>query len=389
MITLPAGTPPAPADDFVRRHVGPDDDELGHMLDTLGVDTLDALLDETLPESIRDDTLDLPAARSEPDVLAALRRLAAENAPRTSLIGMGYYPTVTPGVIQRNVLENPAWYTAYTPYQPEISQGRLEALLNFQTTITELTGLEVANSSLLDEATAAAEAMSMARRLSKSTSARFFVHHDTHPQTIAVLATRAEPVGIELVVGDVDELAAGCFGALFSSPTSTGAIVDWRDHAAAVHEQGGLVVDRHRPAGMHAARSPGDARRRHRRRLGPALRRADGLRRPARRVHQRPRHGRPGDARPDRRREHGHRGPAGPPPRPADARAAHPPRTGHLEHLYGSGPARQHRRAVRLLARSRRPAGHRLAGASAGVVARARRCAPAASRSATSPASTP
>ena len=242
MITLPAGTPPAPADDFVRRHVGPDDDELGRMLDTLGLDTLDALLDETLPESIRDDTLDLPAARSEPEVLAALRRIGADNAPRTSLIGMGYYPTVTPGVIQRNVLENPAWYTAYTPYQPEISQGRLEALLNFQTTITELTGMEVANSSLLDEATAAAEAMSMARRLSKSTSARFFVHHDTHPQTIAVLATRAEPVGIELVVGDVDELTAGCFGALFSSPTSTGAIVDWRDRAAAVHEQGGLVV---------------------------------------------------------------------------------------------------------------------------------------------------
>ena len=181
-------------------------------------------------------------ARSEPDVLAALRRFGAENKPRTSLVGMGYYPTVTPGVIQRNVLENPAWYTAYTPYQPEISQGRLEALLNFQTTITELTGLEVANASLLDEATAAAEAMSMARRLSKSPSAKFFVHHDTHPQTIAVLSTRAKPVGIELVVGDVDRLADGCFGALFSYPTSTGAIVDWRDHAAVVHDHGGLVV---------------------------------------------------------------------------------------------------------------------------------------------------
>ena len=161
-----ATTPPAPADDFVRRHVGPNDDELGEMLATLGVDSLDGLLDETLPESIRDDALELPPARSEPEVLAALRDLASENRPRRSLIGMGYYPTVTPGVIQRNVLENPAWYTAYTPYQPEISQGRLEALLNFQTTITELTGLEVANSSLLDEATAAAEAMNMARRLS-------------------------------------------------------------------------------------------------------------------------------------------------------------------------------------------------------------------------------
>ena len=237
-----AGTPPADADAFVKRHVGPSDDELRHMLATLGVDSLDALLDETLPESIRDDSLDLPESRSEPEVLAALRALAAENSPRTCLIGMGYYPTVTPGVIQRNVLESPAWYTAYTPYQPEISQGRLEALLNFQTTITELTGLEVANASLLDEATAAAEAMSMARRLSTSASARFFVHHDTHPQTIAVLSTRARPVGIEIVVGDVDQLAHGCFGALFSYPTSTGAIIDWREHAAAVHEQGGLVV---------------------------------------------------------------------------------------------------------------------------------------------------
>ena len=237
-----ASTPPAPADDFVRRHVGPNEDELRHMLATLGVGTLDELLDQTLPASIRDDSLALPAARSETGVLAALRDLATENRPRTSLIGMGYYPTVTPAVIQRNVLESPAWYTAYTPYQPEISQGRLEALLNFQTTISELTGLEVANSSLLDEATAAAEAMSMARRLSKAPSARFFVHVDTHPQTIAVLATRARPVGIELVVGELDDLVDGCFGALFSYPTSTGAIVDWRAPIAAVHDHGGLVV---------------------------------------------------------------------------------------------------------------------------------------------------
>ncbi|MEO7371419.1 MAG: aminomethyl-transferring glycine dehydrogenase, partial [Ilumatobacteraceae bacterium] len=139
-------------------------------------------------------------------------------------------------------LENPAWYTAYTPYQPEISQGRLEALLNFQTMVAELTGFDLANASLLDEATAAAEAMTMARRLSKSVSDRFFVHHDTHPQTIAVLATRAEPVGIELVVGDVDEVTGGCFGALFSLPTSSGAIVDWAAAIEAVHDVGGLVV---------------------------------------------------------------------------------------------------------------------------------------------------
>ena len=152
---------------------------------------------------------------------------------------MGYYGTITPPVVVRNVLENPAWYTAYTPYQPEISQGRLEALLNFQTMVAELTGFDLANASLLDEATAAAEAMTMARRLSKSDSNRFVVHHDTHPQTIAVLATRAEPVGIELVVGDVDEIAHGCFGALFSLPTSSGAITDWTRAIASVHRSTG------------------------------------------------------------------------------------------------------------------------------------------------------
>jgi glycine dehydrogenase len=168
--------------------------------------------------------------------------MAARNAPRTSLIGMGYYGTITPPVVVRNVLENPAWYTAYTPYQPEISQGRLEALLNFQTMVCELTGFTLANASLLDEATAAAEAMTMARRLSSAASNRFVVHHDTHPQTIAVLHTRAEPIGVELVVGDVDEVAAGCFGAMFSLPTSSGAIPDWREAIASVHEQGALAI---------------------------------------------------------------------------------------------------------------------------------------------------
>ena len=196
-------------DDFVDRHVGPTDAEIERMLDVVGAKSLDDLLDQTVPASIRTAApLDLPAPRSEPEVLAALRVLAARNEARTSLIGMGYTGTVTPAVIQRNVLEDPAWYTAYTPYQAEISQGRLEALLNFQTMVSELTGLPVANASLLDEATAAAEAMTMARRLSRAESTRFVVHPDTHPQTIAVLATRAEPVGIDLVVGDVEELEA-------------------------------------------------------------------------------------------------------------------------------------------------------------------------------------
>jgi len=229
--------------DFVTRHVGPSPDEVARMLDELGVASVDELLDQTVPEAIRDDApLDLPAARSEAAVLAALRAFADRNEARTSLIGMGYTGTITPGVIQRNVLENPAWYTAYTPYQPEISQGRLEALLNFQTMVSELTGLPIANASLLDEATAAAEAMAMARRLSRAETDRFVVHHDTHPQTIAVLATRAEPVGIDLVVGDVGELSKGCFGALFSLPTSTGAVVDWRAAVKQVHDVGGIAV---------------------------------------------------------------------------------------------------------------------------------------------------
>ena len=153
-------------DEFIARHIGPSPDDLARMLDVLGVRSLDELLDQTVPASIRiDGPLELPPARSETEVLAALRALAGRDAPRTSLIGMGYSPTITPGVIQRNVLEDPAWYTAYTPYQAEISQGRLEALLNFQTMVAELTGLPVTNASLLDEATACAEAMAMARRL--------------------------------------------------------------------------------------------------------------------------------------------------------------------------------------------------------------------------------
>ncbi|MFM8650313.1 MAG: aminomethyl-transferring glycine dehydrogenase [Actinomycetota bacterium] len=234
--------------DFHRRHIGvgatADDDSLRDMLSTIGVDSLAELIDRTVPASIRMTTdLALPDELTETEVLTALREIARRNRPRRSLIGMGYVGTITPPVIRRNVLENPAWYTSYTPYQPEISQGRLEALLNFQTMVADLTGLPVANASLLDEATAAAEALTLARRASKVASNRFFVHVDTHPQTIAVMATRAEPLDIELVVGPIDDLTPGeVFGALLSYPTSTGSLTDWRATIAAIRESGAVAV---------------------------------------------------------------------------------------------------------------------------------------------------
>jgi len=234
------------ADDFVGRHIGPTTAEQEHMLSVLGVDSMETLLDQTVPAAIRmEGGLPLAGSRTVEDVLAELRGLADRNVHRTCLIGQGYYGTITPPVIQRNVLENPAWYTAYTPYQPEISQGRLETLLNFQTMIGELTGFPLANASLLDEATAAAEAMTMARRTSKVACDRFLVHHDTHPQTIAVLHTRAEPIGIEIVTRDLATETIdfdGYFGVLLSLPTSSGAVPDWRatiDHA---HAAGAVVV---------------------------------------------------------------------------------------------------------------------------------------------------
>jgi glycine dehydrogenase len=232
------------ADDFARRHIGPDQDEQAQMLAALGLGSLDGLLDASVPPSIRmAEPLALPEGRTEVDVLAELRALAGGNRVLTSLIGMGYYGTVTPPVILRNLLENPAWYTAYTPYQPEISQGRLEALLNFQTMVSDLTGMDLANASMLDEATAAAEAMAMAHRLSKSGSDVFLVDADTHPQTIAVLRTRAEPVGIEVVVGDLDETdPQPAFGALLSYPGSSGRVRDWRPLVERVQASGALVV---------------------------------------------------------------------------------------------------------------------------------------------------
>jgi glycine dehydrogenase len=228
---------------FVERHVGPGVDAVARMLAVVGYDSLDALAAAAVPESLRwTDGLDLPPAQSEADVAAELRRLAARNTVARSMIGLGYHDTHTPAVIRRNVLESPAWYTAYTPYQPEISQGRLEALLGFQTLISDLTALPVAGSSLLDEPTAAAEAMTLARRAGTSTSHRFVVDADTHPQTLAVLATRAEPLGIELVQCD-DGLPDGdFFGVLLSYPGSSGRVRDLAPLVAAAHERGAIVA---------------------------------------------------------------------------------------------------------------------------------------------------
>ncbi len=238
-------TPDALVEQFASRHIGPSADDVATMLAALGLDSLDALLDQAVPASIRDDKpLDLEPALSEPAALDRLRDLAGRNQVFTSLIGLGYYGTHTPGVILRNVMENPAWYTAYTPYQPEISQGRLEALLTFQTMVCDLTGLDITNASMLDEATAAAEAMTLVRRSTKHKGSVFFVDAECHPQTVAVVATRAEPLGIELVVGDpaTDLVPADAFGVLLQHPGSSGVLRDLRTVIAEVHEAGGMAV---------------------------------------------------------------------------------------------------------------------------------------------------
>jgi glycine dehydrogenase len=236
----------SPTDRFVDRHIGPSEAEMQQMLQVLGLTSLEALISETIPASIRTQhALQIPPACSEAELLDKLKRLAARNAPFRSFIGMGYYDTITPPVIQRNVLENPAWYTAYTPYQAEIAQGRLEALLNFQTMVIDLTGLELANASLLDEATAAAEALMMLHRVvTDPTRNTFFISETCHPQTIAVVATRAEPLGIRVVVGDHQRFTPGTelFGVLLQYPATDGVIYDYRDFCEQVHAAGAYVV---------------------------------------------------------------------------------------------------------------------------------------------------
>ncbi|MEW6250916.1 MAG: aminomethyl-transferring glycine dehydrogenase, partial [Planctomycetota bacterium] len=236
----------SPSDVFTPRHIGPSDADIAQMLALLGYRSLDELTDATVPACIRlNRRLDLGPPRAEHETLAELRRIAGKNEVFRSLIGLGYYDTITPPIIQRNILENPGWYTQYTPYQAEISQGRLEALLDFQTMVADLTALPLANASLLDEATAAAEAMTMAHRVSKTEKMGFFVAADCHPQTIAVMQTRAAPLGIKLHVGalpEVDFEGQQLFGLLLQYPTTDGRVFDYSDLVARAHAAGCLVI---------------------------------------------------------------------------------------------------------------------------------------------------
>jgi glycine dehydrogenase len=248
-----------PYDFANRRHIGPSPAEMAHMLETLGLSSLEALIDETLPKSIRQKTpLNFGKPKSERALLNHMRITASKNKVLTSLIGQGYHGTVTPPVIQRNILENPAWYTAYTPYQPEISQGRLEALLNYQTMISDLTGLEIANASLLDEATACAEAMTMAERVAKSKTKAFFIDENCHEQNIEVMKTRARPLGIEIIVGDPNSLnPTQVFGAIFQYPGTLGHVRDFTSHIEKLHENKAIAVIAADPLSLTLLKEPG------------------------------------------------------------------------------------------------------------------------------------
>ncbi len=235
-----------PYDFANRRHIGPSPLEMAEMLAVIGAKDLDTLIKETIPAAIRQKKpleLEQKSPLSENDLLSYMRSIANKNDVFASMIGQGYYGTITPPVIQRNILENPAWYTAYTPYQPEISQGRLEALINFQTMVCDLTGLDIANASLLDEATAAAEAMVMAKKASKSKSNTFFVDENCHSQNIAVIKTRAEPLGLKVKVGAVDDLnPEEVFGAIFQYPGTYGTLRDFSQEITALQENKAIGI---------------------------------------------------------------------------------------------------------------------------------------------------
>src|SRR5438128_5916747 len=231
-------------DSFAKRHIGPNENEAAEMLRAVGFENLDALIDATVPKNIRlDRELNLPEAKSENEALAELRAISKKNKVAKSFIGAGYSDCITPAVIQRNILESPGWYTAYTPYQAELAQGRLEALLNFQTMIVDLTKLDVANASMLDEATAAAEAMTLCRAAVPDRKT-FFVADNCHPQTIEVVRTRAKPLGIEVKIDNYSRFKfdEDIFGALVQYPATDGAICDYSEFVKQAHAAGALVV---------------------------------------------------------------------------------------------------------------------------------------------------
>ncbi|TFG88075.1 MAG: glycine dehydrogenase (aminomethyl-transferring), partial [Hyphomicrobiales bacterium] len=262
-MTAPKNTGPKyePYDFANRRHIGPSPAEMEKMLATCGVADLDELIDQTLPKGIRmAKSLDFGTPLSERGALDRMRETAAKNKVLTSLIGLGYHGTITPPAIQRNILENPAWYTAYTPYQPEISQGRLEAILNFQTLVCDLTGLEIANASLLDEATAAAEAMAMCQRLAKSKATAFFVDANALPQTIGVIRTRAAPLGWQVIVGDpfTDLDPSAVFGALFQYPGINGEFHDYTALIEKLHGANAMAAMAADPLALALLKPPGE-----------------------------------------------------------------------------------------------------------------------------------
>src|SRR5215210_1600784 len=260
MTTTTRTTPTNRADSFVPRHVGPSEAEVAEMLAVVGYATLDELIDATIPEAIRlRRPLAIHAARTEHEALAGLRAIARKNRIFRSYLGYGYSDTLTPPVIQRNILENPGWYTAYTPYQAEIAQGRLEALINFQTMITDLTALDIANASMLDEATAAAEAMTLCRNVVSGRDT-FFVSELCHPQTIAVVQTRAQPLGLRVLVGDhrTFDFAESVFGVLLQYPATDGEIIDYTDFAKRAHDAGALVIVAADLLSLTLLRAPGE-----------------------------------------------------------------------------------------------------------------------------------
>ena len=354
------------ANEFQARHIGPDADDERHMLSVIGAASRRALIEAVVPRSIaRSQGMALPAPAGEAAALAELRAIAAKNRVLKSFIGQGYHGTHTPGVILRNVLENPAWYTAYTPYQAEISQGRMEALVNFQTMVCDLTGMAIANASMLDEATAAAEAMTLAKRSVKSKSDTIVVAGDCHPQTIEVIRTRAAPLGIRVQLANSaaewDTLVAGGRLLRRGDRLPDHQRLDprpARGSAAGACAPGRLHRLR-RPAGADAADAAGRVRRRHRGRQFAALRRADGRRRAACRLPGLPRRVQAQHARALGGRQHRQPWCPGLPAGAADARAAHPAREGHLQHLHRAGAAGGDRQHVRGLPRPHRSEAHR------------------------------